>query len=164
MKCHKERLFWTVSIELQAPRRLKTDVATAILAQPDSLYLSNLNSQAPRRVETPGRLETPRRLETLEPDFHTKNVRICDKYVSIWCHGGDHSKWSIFPFFLLFIRNTCERHVQAIRLGIWADLPAILGLSGPIFRQSWASMTGLEPILADLERYVGPSGRHLGPI
>ena len=31
-KCHKERLYWTVSIELQAPRRLKTDVATAILA------------------------------------------------------------------------------------------------------------------------------------
>ena len=28
------------------------------------------------------------------PDFSTKNVRICDKYVSIWCHGGDHSKWS----------------------------------------------------------------------
>ena len=31
-KCHKERLYWTVSIELQAPRRLKTDVATTILA------------------------------------------------------------------------------------------------------------------------------------
>ena len=31
-KCHKERLYWTVSIEFQAPRRLKTDVATAILA------------------------------------------------------------------------------------------------------------------------------------
>ena len=31
-KCHKERLYWTVSIELQAPRRPKTDVATAILA------------------------------------------------------------------------------------------------------------------------------------
>ena len=30
------------------------------------------------------------------PDFNTKNVRICDKYVSIWCHGGDHSKWSNF--------------------------------------------------------------------
>ena len=27
-----ERLYWTVSIELRAPRRLKTDVATAILA------------------------------------------------------------------------------------------------------------------------------------
>ena len=34
------------------------------------------------------------------PDFSTKNVRICDKYVSIWCHGGDHSKWSnFFGFF-----------------------------------------------------------------
>ena len=31
-KCQIERLFWTVSIELQAPRRLKTDVAAAILA------------------------------------------------------------------------------------------------------------------------------------
>ena len=30
------------------------------------------------------------------PDFSPKNVRICDKYVSIWCHGGDHSKWSNF--------------------------------------------------------------------
>ena len=30
-KCHKERLYWTVSVELQAPRRLKIDVATAIL-------------------------------------------------------------------------------------------------------------------------------------
>ena len=29
------------------------------------------------------------------PDFNTKNVRNCDKYVIIWCHGGDHSKWSI---------------------------------------------------------------------
>ena len=34
------------------------------------------------------------------PDFSTKNVRICDKYVSIWCHGGDHSKWSNFPCWL----------------------------------------------------------------
>ena len=31
-KSHKERLYWTGSIELQAPRRLKTDVATVILA------------------------------------------------------------------------------------------------------------------------------------
>ena len=31
-KCHKERLYWTIFIELQAPRCLKTDVATAILA------------------------------------------------------------------------------------------------------------------------------------
>ena len=30
------------------------------------------------------------------PDFSTKNVRIYDRYVSIWCHGGDHSKWSNF--------------------------------------------------------------------
>ena len=29
-KCHKEGLYWTVSIELQAPRRLKTDVACYI--------------------------------------------------------------------------------------------------------------------------------------
>ena len=35
------------------------------------------------------------------PDFSTKNVTICDKYVSIWCHGGDHSKWSICFFVLL---------------------------------------------------------------
>ena len=27
----RKYVFWTVSIELQAPRRLKTDVATAIL-------------------------------------------------------------------------------------------------------------------------------------
>ena len=33
------------------------------------------------------------------PDFSTKNVRICDKYVSIWCHGGDHSKWSNFAHY-----------------------------------------------------------------
>ena len=38
-KCHKERLYWTVSIELQAPRRLKTDVATAILALAKQFYI-----------------------------------------------------------------------------------------------------------------------------
>ena len=30
-KCQIERLYWTASIELQAPRRLKTDVATTII-------------------------------------------------------------------------------------------------------------------------------------
>ena len=31
-KIHQERLYWTFSIELQAPRRLQTDAATAISA------------------------------------------------------------------------------------------------------------------------------------
>ena len=39
-KYHKERLYWTVSIEIQAPRRLKIDVATAILAWPNSFIKS----------------------------------------------------------------------------------------------------------------------------
>ena len=40
------------------------------------------------------------------PDFSTKNVRICDKYVSIWCHGGDHSKWSNFQMPKLQVNHT----------------------------------------------------------
>ena len=40
------------------------------------------------------------------PDFSTKNVRIFDKYVIIWCHGGDHSKWSnFFEMFLIVLFN-----------------------------------------------------------
>ena len=31
-KCQIERLYWTASIELQAPKRPKSDVATTILA------------------------------------------------------------------------------------------------------------------------------------
>ena len=50
------------------------------------------------------------------PDFSTKNVRICDKCVSIWCHGGDHSKWSNFIMFKqpMFIIN--QRVCQQKRL------------------------------------------------
>ena len=58
-KCHKERLYWTVSIEFQVPRPLKTDIAIAIpplywLSQ-IVLFLSNLNFQAPTRLQTPRR-------------------------------------------------------------------------------------------------------------
>ena len=35
---------------------------------------------------------------------------------------------------------------------------------GPIFGPSCASMALSQPILADLEGYLGPSGRHLGPV
>ena len=39
------------------------------------------------------------------PDFSTKNVKICDKYVIIWCHGGDHSKWNNFTVIPSFARG-----------------------------------------------------------
>ena len=50
------------------------------------------------------------------PDFSTKNVTICDKYVSIWCHGGDHSKWSNLLF------DSCGLLVSLKFDGDWAPL------------------------------------------
>ena len=55
------------------------------------------------------------------PDFSTKNVRICDKYVSIWCHGGDHSKWSNF-WFIVFWGGSVNSHWKMDpqqKLGPW---------------------------------------------
>ena len=51
------------------------------------------------------------------PDFSTKNVRICDKYVSIWCHGGDHSKWS--NFFVHMFSSRQQMWKAQLRCGPW---------------------------------------------
>ena len=58
------------------------------------------------------------------PDFSTKNVRICDKYVIIWCHGGDHSKWSIF-FTVIYHPEQDTRNMFKHPPGVFNwDLPA----------------------------------------
>ena len=65
------------------------------------------------------------------PDFSTKNVRICDKYVSIWCHGGDHSKWS----------NCCWTWQKPSRLqGTWSLMKPRRAVPCEVeLLQSWAA-------------------------
>ena len=72
------------------------------------------------------------------PDFSTKNVRIYDKYVIIWCHGGDHSKWSNF-----IERNTPPRVPRTM---VWQVL--VVGCKDcKIWWQTTATSTGLQASL-----------------
>ena len=134
-KCHKERLYWTVSIEhwrshhyisfakhfcifqILVPRRLGvwncfessvTRVSLSQLGQIDhSGHCWTPNQEKGRGGEdNSDEIQRPKGSRLIRiilsssssPDFSTKNVWICDKYVMIWCHGGDHSKWSSWHF------------------------------------------------------------------
>ena len=44
------------------------------------------------------------------PDFSTKNVRICDKCISMWCYDGDHSKWN--NFFPCLLGEDCKFYMN----------------------------------------------------
>ena len=66
------------------------------------------------------------------PDFSTKNVRICDKYVSIWCHDGDHSKWS--NYFIYFSIHPSIRPSISQPLYLAVSLAICLPTCLPIYQ------------------------------